>query len=423
MTAITVIGLGIGEPRLPPQAAEVLAGAGLVVGGRRQLAAFPDLAGERLAIAGPLPPILEAVATAVDAGRTVAVLADGDALFFGIGRALVARFGPARLTFFPNVTVVGAAAARLGRPWADLPVVSLHGRGDPTPLFAALARHGEAAVLTDAKNTPAAIAAAVLDRAGDRFAMDVLEDLGLPTERVRRLTLSAAAGLAFSPLNVVWLTATTPPEVAPGLGLADEALLRPDKVHTKQAPRAVALANLSPRPGNVVYDVGAGVGTVAIEAALLNGGGPVYAIERDPVRHGLLVKNIRRTGTLTVAPILGTAPAALAGLPDPDRVFVGGGLAAPGGDLADPGGAPADPGGGPALLDVLADRLRPGGRIVVAAVLLGSVEAARRALTRPDLRLTMTQVQTSQAAPLAGDWHFRADNPVCLLTAVKEEHP
>lgn len=405
--SVAVIGLGVGEPVLGPAAAAVLARADMLVGGVRQLAAFAAHAGERLPLTAPLARTWQALAAAVDRGRRVAVLADGDPLFFGIGRALLERFGPERLAFFPNVTVVATAAARLGRPWQDLPVVSLHGRNDRTPLFAALARHGRAAVLTDAVSTPAAIARAVAERAGDRFVLTVLEELGLPGERVRRLDLDAAATMMFSPLNLVLCEAAQPPEVPAALGLADDTLERADGVYTKPAVRAVVLSALSPRPGDILFDIGAGVGTVAIEASLLNGGGPVFAVERDPDRHARLVRNIRRTGALTVTPVLGQAPEALAALPDPDRVFVGGGLSA-----------------GPGLLETLADRLRPGGRLVTAAVLLGSVETARRALTRPGLTvLSQTLLQASQAVPLAGDWHYKADNPVCVLTAVKENQP
>lgn len=408
MTArtVAVIGLGLGEVRLDAQASEALARAALLVGGTRQLAAFPDHPARRLTIAGPLSRVLEAVAEAVEADLSVAVLADGDPLYCGIGRALVARFGPASLTFFPNVTAVGTACARLGRPWHDLPVVSLHGRSDVTPLFAALASRGVAAVYTDAANTPAAIAARVRDRAGDRFTVTVLENLGLPGERIRRLDLEEAAGLPFSPLNLTLIEATRPPEVELGLGLPDTALSRRDGVFTKFAVRALVLAALDARPGNVLFDIGAGVGTVALPASLTNPGGPVYAVECAPDRHRLLVDNIRRTGALTVVPVSGKAPDVLADLPDPDRVFVGGGLS-----------------GGTDLLGHLADRLRPGGRIVVAAVLLGSIWRARASLTRPDLTLSLTQLQASQAVPLAGDLHFRSDNPVCILTAVKEACP
>lgn len=403
MTTVAVIGLGVGAGRLDASATAVLARAEVLVGGARQLAAFPEHPAERLVIAAPLSRTLDALAAAAAAGKRVVVLADGDPLYFGIGRALLARLGPEALTFYPNVTAVAAAAATLKRPWQDLPVVSLHGRSDRTPLFAALRRQGRAMVLTDADQTPAVIAVAVLTRAGDRFAMTVLENLGLPDERIRRLSLTEAADCTAAPLNVVFLEATRPPEVALTLGLADEALLRPDGVFTKLPVRALALAALAPRPGDVVYDVGAGAGTVAVEASLLNAGGPVFAVERDPGRHARLMDNIRRTGALTVTPILGEAPEALVDRPDPDRVFVGGGLT----DRPD-------------LLDVLIRRLRPGGRLAVAAVLLGSIERARAVLSRSGLSLSVMQVQASQAVPLAGDLHFRAENPVCILTAVKE---
>ncbi len=403
---IAVIGLGMGRPCLCPQAAAALDGADLLVGGARQLAFFPDHPGRRLPVAGPLDAVCEAIATAWDQGLAVAVLADGDPLFFGIGRVLLARFGPDRLAFFPNVTAVAAAAARCARPWQDLPAVSLHGRDDPTPLFATLVRHGAAAVYTDARNTPAAVAALLLDRGGDAFAMTVLEDLGLPGERVRRFSLPEAAGLECSDLNVAVIERTRPPEVPLGLGLADEALLRRDAVFTKGPARAASLAALSPRPGDVVWDVGAGVGTVALEASLLCPGGPVFAVERDPDRHALLARNIRRTGALTVTPVLGEAPEALAGLPDPDRIFVGGGLSSR-----------------PDLLPGLIGRLRPGGRVVINAVLLGSLHRAMETLSRMGLPFTLTQLQAATAAPLAGDLRLAADNPVCILTAAKEPCP
>ena len=190
MTPVTVIGLGVGSSGLDEGAAAVLAGAGLLVGGARQLAAFPDHPAERLVIAAPLGRTLDALAAAVALGRRVVVLADGDPLFFGIGRALLERLGPEALTFYPAVTAVAAAAARMRRSWQDWPVVSLHGRSDVTPLFAALGRHGQAAVLTDAVRTPAALAAALLDRAGDRFGMSgnrsaVLRNFSLARTRQR----------------------------------------------------------------------------------------------------------------------------------------------------------------------------------------------------------------------------------------------
>ncbi|WP_043633038.1 bifunctional cobalt-precorrin-7 (C(5))-methyltransferase/cobalt-precorrin-6B (C(15))-methyltransferase [Desulfovibrio sp. TomC] len=400
---IAVIGCGLGRPCLAPEAAAALAGASVLVGGSRLLAAFPDHPGRRIPIAGPLAAVLDAVEAATNAGQAVAVLADGDGLYFGIGTTLLTRFAPERLRFFPNVTAVAAACSRLGRPWAGLPVVSLHGRTAYTPLFAALAAHGAVAVYTDAVNSPAAIAARVLARGGDGFALTICEELHLPGERLRRLSLAEAAGVTASALTLVLVERTVPSAVPLHLGLPDEALLRHDAVFTKAPVRAVSLAALAVRPGDVVWDVGAGTGSVALEASLLNPGGPVFAVERDPKRHALLVQNIRRTGALTVAPVLAEAPDGLEALPDPDRIFVGGGLSTR-----------------PDLLPTLCRRLRPGGRLVVNAVLLGSLWQAMATLTVLAVPFSLTQLQAGQSAPLAGDLRLAADNPVFILTAAKE---
>ncbi|MHC1788202.1 precorrin-6y C5,15-methyltransferase (decarboxylating) subunit CbiE [Solidesulfovibrio sp.] len=400
---IAVIGCGMGRPHLFPDAVAALAAARVLVGGTRLLAAFPDHPGRRMPIAGPLAAVLEAIAAADSAGQRVAVLADGDGLYFGIGTTLLARFGPDRLAFFPNVTAVAAACSRLGRPWHDVLAVSLHGRTDLTPLWAALAARGAVAVYTDAVNTPAAIAARVRERGGDGFAMTIVEDLGLPGERLRRLSLAEAADVATSALTLVLIERTAPPEVPLHLGLPDEALLRRDAVFTKAPVRAVSLAALAVRPGEVVWDVGAGTGSVALEASILNPGGPVFAVERDPERHALLVENIRRTGALTVTPVCAEAPDGLAALPDPHRIFVGGGLSTR-----------------PDLLPALCRRLLPGGRLVVNAVLLGSLTRAMDTLAALAVPFALTQLTASQSSPLAGDLRLAADNPVFILTASKE---
>lgn len=401
--SLCVVGLGIGPAHLAPEAAAAVATADVLVGGKRQLEAFPGHTGERLVIAGPLGAVCDALAAARQAGRRVTVLADGDPLFFGIGRLLVERFGPERLTFFPGVSALAAAAARLGRPWHDLPAVSLHGRTDRHPLFAALRRLAAVAVYTDAVNTPAVLAADLLSRGGDGFAMTVCEDLGLPGERLQRLSLDAAAQAAFSPLNLVLLERTRPVDVPLTLGLPETALARTDRVFTKMPVRAVSLAALAPRAGDVIWDIGAGTGAVALEASLANADGPVFAVERDPDRLALLAANIRATGALTVTPVGGEAPDVLDGLPTPQRIFVGGGLHTR-----------------PDLLPELCRRLAPGGRIVANCVLLGSLSRAQDALAAAGLRTSLLQVGAAASAPLAGDLRLCADNPVFILTGEKE---
>ena len=400
---IDVIGCGLGRPCLTRGAAACLTCADVIVGGKRLLAAFPDHPGRRIPISGPLSSVLDAIEAARIAGQSVAVLADGDSLYYGIGATLLARFDREDLVFFPNVTTVALACSRLGRPWHDLTAVSLHGRSDMTPLFAALASQGAVAVYTDAINTPAAIAARVRERGGDGFVMTVCEDLDTLDENIRQLSLAEAVNITASALTLVILDRTTPPPVPLHLGLPDDALLRHDTVFTKAPVRAVSLAALAVRPGDVVWDVGAGTGSVALEASLLNSGGPVFALERDPKRHALLVANIQRTGALTVTPLCAEAPDGLEALPDPHRIFVGGGLSSR-----------------PDMLPILCRRLLPGGRLVINAVLLGSLTRAMAMLTTLGLPFTLTQLQASQSSPLAGDLRLAADNPVCILTASKE---
>lgn len=402
-SSLSVVGLGMGRPHLAPDVANIVAGADLLVGGERQLTFFPTHTGRRLPLLGPLPEVFDAIEAALAKGEAVVVLADGDPLFFGIGRSLLSRFGPEQLAFYPNITAVATAAARLGRSWHDLPTVSLHGRNDATPLFEALSRHNAAAVYTDARNTPSAIAAMVRARGGDAFRMAILEEMGLPGERIRRLPLVEALPLKCSPLNLVVIERIRPVEQPLTLGMGDDALLRLDAVFTKTPVRAVSLAALAPRPGNVIWDVGAGTGSVALEASLLCPGGAVFAIERDMDRFALLTQNVRRTGALTVAPVCGEAPDVMADLPDPDRIFVGGGLSTRHDMLA-----------------VLCDRLRPGGRLVINCVLFSTLQQAMEELTRHGLIFTLTQLQANTTAPLGNDIRLAAENPVFILNAAKE---
>ncbi|MDQ7831076.1 MAG: precorrin-6y C5,15-methyltransferase (decarboxylating) subunit CbiE [Desulfovibrionaceae bacterium] len=401
-----VVGVGIGAPKIPPQAADAMDNATVVAAGKRILAAFAAHPAEKIALAAPLAPILDTLAGRQAAGGRVMVLADGDPLFFGIGRTLLSRFSPSALRFVPNVTAVAAMAARLARPWQDIPAVSLHGRSDHAALFQALMRAGQAAVYTDAANTPPALARAVLHRGGDAFALHVFENMGLADENHTTLTLPVAANLpddAFSPLNLVFLERLRPPETPLTLGLADVSLSRDDTVFTKLPARAAALALLRIRRTDVVWDLGAGTGAVALEAALLCPGGSVYAVEKHPGRFEHLRRNIQKTGALTVTPILAALPDALQSLPDPDRIFLGGGLSQ-----------------NPGILSAAAKRLKPDGRLVVAATLLATLERARAFFADHAWICQATHIQASSETPLGRHHRLTPDNPVFLVAGERE---
>jgi precorrin-6Y C5,15-methyltransferase (decarboxylating) len=403
---LLVVGVGLGEPAIPASAEPDVASATVLAAGKRILAAFAAHPAEKIPLRSPLAAILDTLAERRACGGRVAVLADGDPLYFGVGRTLLARFSPDELRFVPNTTALAAMAARLKRPWQDVPAVSLHGRSDPAPLFQALARVGQAAVYTDAANTPVTLARAVLDRGGDAFAMHVLENMGLPGERITRLTLPVAANLAadaFSPLNLVFIERTQPPVIALTLGLPDDALSRDDSVFTKLVPRAAALAHLGVRPADVVWDLGAGTGAVALEASRLCPEGRVFAVEKHPGRFAHLRRNIQNTGALTVTPVNATLPDGLLSLPDPDRIFLGGGLSAR-----------------PEILTAAAHRLKPGGRIVVAATLLATLEQARAFFAAHAWNFQTTHVQSAVETPLGAHHRLTPDNPVFLVMGERE---
>ncbi|MFJ9836267.1 precorrin-6y C5,15-methyltransferase (decarboxylating) subunit CbiE [Streptomyces sp. NPDC101169] len=399
---ITVVGTGTGAP-VPD---EVLAGAALVVGGRRHLDAVELPAGAARIVLGPLAPALDAIGEHADRGRPVVVLASGDPGFFGIVRALAERFGAGRLDVRPGVSSVAAAFARLGLPWDDAVVVSAHGRDLRTAVNACRA-HPKVAVLTGPGAGPAELGAAL---GGGRLLV-VASALGDPEhERVERVTPAEAAARDWGAAVSVVLCldearALGPVRTVAGAGgrpagwaLDESEFAHRDSMITKFEVRALALARLGPRLGDLVWDVGAGSGSVAVECARL--GAAAVAVERTADGVERIRANAAAHG-VDVDVVHGAAPDALHGLDDPDAVFVGGG----GREL-------------PAVVGVCARRARR--TVVVAMAALDRVPAARAALTEAGLRCEGVLLQSSRLTPLPGDvTRLAAANPVFLLWGVR----
>ncbi|MEU1182779.1 precorrin-6y C5,15-methyltransferase (decarboxylating) subunit CbiE [Streptomyces sp. NPDC005820] len=400
---ITVIGTGTGAPPGPGE----LAGAELVVGGRRHLDAVRLPAGAERIVLGPLAPALETIAEYDAKDRPVVVLASGDPGFFGIVRALAERFGPARLEVRPGVSSVAAAFARLGLTWDDAVVVSAHGRDLRTAVHVCRA-HPKVAVLTGPGAGPGELGAA-LARSGRTLV--VASALGDPEcERVVRVFAAEAAerewGTAVSVvLSLDESRVLSPvrtlagPAVRPaGWALAEDGFAHRDSMITKFEVRALALARLGPRPGDLVWDVGSGSGSVAVECARL--GAAVDAVERSADGVERIRANADGHGVY-VDVVHGSAPDALAALDDPDAVFVGGG----GRELAD-------------IVGVCARRARR--TVVVALAALDRVPAARAALLDAGYDVDGVLLQSARLAPLPGDvTRLAATNPVFLLWGVR----
>jgi precorrin-6Y C5,15-methyltransferase (decarboxylating) len=410
MKPIHVIGLAPGSLEMTASARELLASADLMVGGKRLLAACPEGAtgrdARRLAITGPLEPVIKAIRETSAKGRTVVVLADGDPLFYGIGKRLGEELGRENLLVEPNLSTMQLAAARLGLPWQEMDFVSLHGRDDFSPLYAALVRADLIAVFTDAENTPAEVARALLERGAECFAMTVLEDLGTPDERIRPLALPETWGMEFSPLNLVILERLYPPEIELTLGIPDHFYLHQKNLITKLPVRATGLAHLNVEPSSTIWDLGAGCGSVSIEASHLARRGRVFAVERHKTRAAMIRENIRRTGAWLVDTVLGSMPDCLEGLPRPDRIFIGGGLGGPSNEDT-------------SLLKIACERLKDRGRMVVHCILLDTLHTAKDYFQSLGWHFGVTQLQASATDSLAGDLRFKAQNPVFILWAEK----
>jgi precorrin-6Y C5,15-methyltransferase (decarboxylating) len=395
---ITVIGYDGGA--LPADAQARLEAASLVLGGRRHLREVAVPADARtVTLRDDLAAALRAVA---DEPGDVVVLASGDPGFFGIVRAVRRAVQPRPVEVLPARASVALAFGRAGLEWDDAVVVSAHGR-DPRPALAVARSQPKVAVLTDERCGPAQVGAALAGRS-DRVLV-VGERLGLPGERVVEVTPDQAAERSWQDPNVVRVLdsgrAARPPSppvsVAgrrgpQGWALSTEAFGHRDSMITKPEARAVVLARLGPRLGDVVWDVGAGSGSVGIECARF--GADVHAVERDPDDAEQIRANAAAHG-VTVHVVAGCAPAALIALPDPDAVFVGG--------------------GGPDVVAACAAR-RPA-RLVVALATIELVAPAAAALV--DYAVECVLLQASRLVPLAGGHRLAPSNPVFVVTGTR----
>jgi precorrin-6Y C5,15-methyltransferase (decarboxylating) len=401
--AVTVIGIGDdGCASLTSRAASAVARAQVLVGGARHLAFFPQFVGETIALKGSLSAALDRVTLLADEHQ-VCILASGDPLFFGIGALVAKRVGHAHVDFIPAPSSMQWAFARTGLSWEDAEFVSVHGRG-AEGFVARVRRSAKVAVLTDAESSPARIATRLIEHGDGAWDAWVCERLAGPGERVRRFTLAAlAAERDIDPLNVLLLMRTSDAWRAPPAipFLHEDAFAKriPKRgLITKREVRLLSLAALSIAPDAVVWDIGAGSGSVSIEASMLAPRGRVYAIEVDPEGVAICRDNVRTHGADNVRVIEGRAPEALAGLEAPDAVFVGGSKGS------------MDP-----ILDASLAALRPGGRLVVNAVTLENVAEAYGAFRARGLDPEVTLVQIARGVPLARYQRYEALNPIHIL--------
>ena len=393
--------VGIGEDGIDgvvPAAHRLLAQADFVVGGRRHLALAGSLEAETMAWPSPIENALDAIEKR--RGRAVCVLASGDPFFFGVGAMLMRRFGPNEMISIPSPSAFALAASRLGWSQQDCALLTLHGR----PLEAIipyLQLNARVLALSWDDATPAKLATLLTARRMGRSRLTICEAMGGPRERIRTTEAQTFALDNVAALNTVALevVAERDARILPrAAGLPDDWFEHDGQI-TKREIRAMTLSALAPRRGELLWDVGSGSGSVAIEWMLADPANGAVAIELRHDRAQRIARNALSFGAPALSVVTGEAPYVFADLPRPDAIFIGGGASAPG------------------IMDRAYDALPAGGRLVVNAVTLET--QAQCVDWRARWGGALTQVAIAHAEPVGRYSGWRAAMPIVQWRLVK----
>jgi len=408
---IYVIGVGSdGLAGLTARARDLILNADLVIGSDRSQELVTEARGERLNVGSNLPEVVRVLEANLGRKRMV-VLAGGDPLFYGVARYLCDKLGKDNFDVLPHVSSMQLAFARVKESWEEAYLTNLATH----PLDSVLDRIRIAEVVglfTSETESPPRVARELLARGLDYFRVYVCENLGSPDERVTQGELADIQDMEFAPLNVMIL------KRKPGRPDQQRRTGRfrrfgnPDDVFAQSRPksglitqaevRAIALAELDIQPASVVWDIGAGSGSVAIEAAQLAEPGMVFAIEQDAADYHLILANAQTFGVRNLKAVHGTAPAVFTGLPTPDAIFVGG----TGKEVS-------------RLLEAAYSALRPGGHMAVNVASLESLSATYATMKKLAGEVRALLVSLSRGVDQLETLRFEAVNPTFLLSVTK----
>ena len=412
---LVIIGIGDdGLSGLTESSRRVLAESDLILGASATLRLLEDLPARKVTLEADMPAALRQVREALKARRPVLV-SGGDPLFYGVARYLCDRLGKDQFEVVPHVSSMQLAFARVKESWEDAFLTSLVGR----PLEAIVDRIRTAekvGLFSSDEHTPDRLAQALLDRGIDYFRAYVCENLGSPDERVTQAELAELSTMRFDPLNVMILIRKPNRPDRAGRSGRYRLFGNPDDAFAQSLPkrglitqsevRSMALAQLDIRPTSVVWDIGAGSGSVSIEAAQLAHEGVVYAIEPEPADLALIQANAEAFGVPNVRPVADRAPEVLATLPEPDAIFVGG----TGRQVA------------PVLSSAYA-RLAPGGRMAVNVATVDGLATAHETLKKLAGSVALWNIVIARGIEQMDRVRFEAINPTFLLAVTKTTQP
>jgi precorrin-6Y C5,15-methyltransferase (decarboxylating) len=405
MKTVTIIGMGMGPKDLTAEHTKIIEKADILVGGQRLLDYFDRCAAQKKAVDKNLAGIIDFIKKRM-ASQSIVVLASGDPLFFGIGARLIKTLGAQNVNFYPNISSVAAAFARIKEPWNNVRVVSLHGRNNEGVLFKALEKENIVAVFTDPKNNPARLAQRLMEEDFINFKMCVFESLGTTEERFNWYSLEGAAGMVFAEPNLAILKRNS--EDLKGvkplyLGMPDNYYHHQQGLITKSEIRAIALSKLRLLKDHVLWDLGAGSGSISIEACLLVSAGKVFAFEKNPERIEQIEINKSRFGVKNLEIVPTVLPEGLEGLPRPDRIFIGGG----GRDLGK-------------IITAAVTFLKPDGLVVVNTVLTQNIQTATETLKALEFKTSKVQVQINRSQDMPWGDRLEAQNPVWIISGIRK---
>jgi precorrin-6Y C5,15-methyltransferase (decarboxylating) len=443
---IYIIGLGIeGKSSLSQRALTLIKNANILIGGKRHLASFPEFKGRKVTIGSNLEDIAKILNRKSEIGnrKWSVVLATGDPNFFGIADFMIKNFGKNAVEIIPNVSTVQEAFARVKENWNDARFISVHGRNKSQKSKACPRMHlsgvktqnnegfiegivdeivcyDKMGIFTDPDNTPSKIAKALIEKGIKDYHAYVCEDLGTDNEKITEGTLAQITRKKFSPLNVMLLIKKGQGKVLPTsnsqlptfFGIPNSEFSHPKGMITKEEIRVISLSKLKLKTDSITWDIGAGAGSLSIEAAMLTNNGKVFAVEKDVVRIRHIERNKKKFNAANLEIIHKNAPHGLKNLPAPDAVFIGGG----GKDVAK-------------ILDVCSKRLKQGGRIIVNAITLETLAAAAgffksKGWNTETISVNIAKTKLVPAGLKQGDvasLHlFNAYNPVFVVVGEKK---
>lgn len=406
---VQIVGIGDdGVDGMTAQARRLLEAAEVLLGPESCAALLPPAIAGRLEVSTGLEDLVERIER--HAGSRVVVLASGDPLFYGTARYVCGKLGKERFEVVPHVSSMQLAFARVKESWEEAFLANLSGQSIER-VIDRVRTSDTVGLFTSEQWPPAAVARALLDEGIDSFQAYVCENLGSPDERVTQGSLADIGRETFGPLNVLILVRKSLAIDKPGqagtrlFGNPDDSFLqsRPKRgLLTPAEVRSLALAELGLASTSVVWDVGAGSGSVGLEAARIAREGHVYAIEMDPDDHRLILANAERFGVSNLHAVLGRAPDAWAGLPDPDAVYVGGS----GRDVA-------------MLVEEAWKRLKSGGRLVTACNSIENLAAVHSLLRVRSADTAHWLVTIARGIEQLDRIRFESLSPAFLIAATK----